>query len=123
MADDSSRAPARHFLETLGDDAFRHLVDAAPDASALWGSLFALAVVSLGLAVPSSPSGIGVYHFALAWALRLLGANAADAAAVAVLTHLGSVLVFVGAGLVSLVADRGGGVDALGEARGEMRRA
>lgn len=94
------------------------LVDAAPEASMLWGSLFVLAVVSVGLAVPSSPSGLGVYHFALAWAARLLGANAADAAAVAVLTHLGSVVVFVGAGVLSLIFDRSRDLGAVEEARG-----
>lgn len=98
------------------------LVDAAPDAPMLWGSLFLLAVVSVGLAVPSSPSGVGVYHFALAWAVRLLGANAADAAAVAVLTHLGSVVVFVSAGLVSLLFDRSRDLGAVEEARGEVMR-
>lgn len=93
------------------------VVHAAPGTNALWGTLFVLAVISIGLAIPSSPSGIGVYHFALMWALRALGAHPADSLAVAVVTHLGSVIVFVGAGVVSLLFDRPRTLDVLDEAR------
>lgn len=83
------------------------LMDLAPEVPAWSGAIFGLVVASMGLALPSSPSGIGVYHFALAFALRAMGADPASAAAVAIVTHLGSVVAFVGGGVVSMLASAG----------------
>lgn len=82
------------------------LIALAPKVPPFSGAVFGLAVLSLGLAIPSTPSGVGVYHWALAFGLRLLGADAAPAAALAIVTHLGSLAVFVAAGLASMVGGR-----------------
>lgn len=74
----------------------------APEVDPWTAAVLSLAAVSFGLAIPSAPSGIGLYHFALAYGLRGIGADPAGAAAVAIVTHLGSVVAFVGAGAVSL---------------------
>lgn len=79
------------------------IADLCPGLEPLSASVLALAAVSLSLAIPSAPSGVGLYHFALAWSLQAIGANAADAAAVAIVTHLGSIVAFVIPGAISLL--------------------
>jgi hypothetical protein len=54
----------------------------------LWWSGFALGVVSLGVALPSAPAGLGVYEAAMVGALTLLGYPPGQAAAVAIIAHL-----------------------------------
>jgi len=53
-----------------------------------WWAGFVLGVVSLGIALPSAPAGIGVYEVAMVGALSLLGVPAAQALAVAIVAHL-----------------------------------
>jgi hypothetical protein len=45
---------------------------------------------------------MGIYYFVTSWAARNLGASAADAAAYATLTHLGTVLSHVTVGALSV---------------------
>jgi uncharacterized membrane protein YbhN (UPF0104 family) len=70
------------------------------------GGLFAGAVVlgaiALGQAAPGVPAGLGLYYFVTSWAARSLGAEPADAAAFATLTHLATVLAQVSVGALSV---------------------
>ena len=65
-----------------------------PESAA--GGALLVAVIAFGQLTPGLPVGAGVYWSLASWAARQLGATAEDAAALAILTHLGS----VGAGLV-----------------------
>ena len=62
-----------------------------------------LGAVSLGMSLPSSPSGVGVYHLVCLYALTALGVDPARAAAFALATHLIGTGVNIGMGLTSLV--------------------
>jgi uncharacterized membrane protein YbhN (UPF0104 family) len=70
------------------------------------GGVFAGAVVlgaiALGQALPGVPAGMGLYYFVTSWVARELGAEAQDAAAFSVLTHLATVLTMVAVGGVSV---------------------
>jgi uncharacterized protein (TIRG00374 family) len=70
------------------------------------GGLFAgtvvLGAIALGQALPGVPAGMGIYYFVTSWAARSLGAPAADAAAFATLTHLGTVFSQVAVGAFSV---------------------
>lgn len=65
-----------------------------------------LAAITLGQLTPGLPVGTGVYVLVCAWGARALGVDAADAAAIAVLTHIGSVLANLGVGLASAARNR-----------------
>lgn len=78
------------------------LLRLCPEVPPFSSAVVALAGLSLGLALPSTPSGVGVYHYAMSFALESIGATPAHAAAAALVTHLGSLVAFVGAGLASL---------------------
>ena len=54
----------------------------------LWWTGFVLGVVSLGIAIPSAPAGLGVYEAAMVAALSFLGYPAGMALAVALVAHL-----------------------------------
>jgi len=54
----------------------------------LWWTGFVLGVVSLGIAIPSAPAGLGVYEAAMVGALSVLGYPAGKALAVALVAHL-----------------------------------
>lgn len=54
----------------------------------LWWTGFVLGVVSLGIAIPSAPAGLGVYEAAMVGALSVLGYPAGTALAVALVAHL-----------------------------------
>lgn len=78
---------------------------------ALWGvgathsfgaAVVVLGAVSLGMSLPSSPSGLGVYHFVCMYALTTLGVDPARAAAFALSTHLLGTSVNIGLGMLSL---------------------
>jgi len=71
------------------------------------GTSFLLcATTFLAIALPSAPSGIGVYHAAVTMLLTTLGAAAPAATAFAVATHLLGLVINVAAGVPSLVALR-----------------
>jgi uncharacterized protein (TIRG00374 family) len=65
-----------------------------------------MAAVNLGMSIPSSPSGVGIYHLVCLATLTALGHTAAQAAAFALSTHLISVFINVGIGLLSLWQSR-----------------
>jgi uncharacterized membrane protein YbhN (UPF0104 family) len=62
-----------------------------------------LTAVTLGQSPPGVPAGLGVYYLACTWSARLLGATAEQAATLAVLTHLTTVLTHMTVGGISLL--------------------
>lgn len=62
-----------------------------------------LGAVSLGMSLPSSPSGVGVYHLVCLYALTSLGVDPARAAAFALATHLIGTSVNIGLGMASML--------------------
>lgn len=83
--------------------------------TALWGvgvdadpfaGVILLAAVTLGQSPPGVPAGMGMYYLSSSWAARLVGATAEQAATIAVLTHLATVLSHLGVGLASLLIRR-----------------
>lgn len=70
-----------------------------PEATWLW-VVFAIAVSSLGVALPSSPAYIGVLEAVLVGALSLFGADEATALAYALVAHA---LYFVVTGVLGLI--------------------
>lgn len=73
----------------------------APTANPLLAALFTLVVLQLGIAIPSSPGRIGVYHYLGIQTLVLLGYWEATAVSFTILLHLISVVLptLIGAGL------------------------
>jgi hypothetical protein len=74
---------------------------------ALSGGALLVAVIAFGQLTPGLPIGAGVYWSLASWAGRQLGASAEDAAALAILTHAGMVVVALAVGAASAVARRG----------------
>jgi glycosyltransferase 2 family protein len=70
------------------------------------GGWLLLAAVTLGQITPGLPIGTGVYFLVCSWGARALGASAAQAAAVAVLTHAATVLANLAVGAVSALRHR-----------------
>jgi hypothetical protein len=68
----------------------------------LWAGPIVLGAIALGQSVLVIPAGTGLYYFVTSWTARALGASAEQAAAYAVLTHLGTILTQMGMGAVSL---------------------
>ncbi|MBS2032625.1 MAG: flippase-like domain-containing protein [Deltaproteobacteria bacterium] len=75
-----------------------------------------LGAVSLGMSIPSSPSGVGVFHLVCVYAMTALGVEAPRAAAFALALHLVGTSVNIGMGLISLMR----GHESLGALRGEQ---
>lgn len=75
------------------------------ERSAAGGALL-VAVITFGQLTPGLPIGTGVYWSLAAWAARELGAAPADAAAVAVLTHAGTVSANLAVGATSALVRR-----------------
>jgi hypothetical protein len=71
------------------------------------GGALLVAVIAFGQFTPGLPIGAGVYWSLSAWAARQLGAGAEDAAALAILTHLGTVAVNLVVGGASALLRRG----------------
>lgn len=53
-----------------------------------WWIGFVLGVISLGIAIPSAPAGLGVYEVAMVGAFSILGVPASQALAIALVAHL-----------------------------------
>ncbi len=68
----------------------------------LLASLLVLTVVHLGLAVPTSPARIGVFHYLCLLSLSVLGVEGSQALAYGFVLHSIVVLPIIGAGLVCL---------------------
>jgi uncharacterized membrane protein YbhN (UPF0104 family) len=104
-------AITRAFLWTLSFQAVAAaayvpvLQQVCPGIPPVSAAVFSFAAVSVGLALPSTPSGIGIYHFAVTTALTSIGATPAQAIAVAIITHLASLAGFVIPGLASIAID------------------
>ena len=78
---------------------------------ALWGvseplswsrAALLLGAISLGMSIPSAPSGVGVYHLVCVGTLGALGVDPIRAAAFALVTHLLSVVTHSGLGALEL---------------------
>jgi hypothetical protein len=85
------------------------------------GGALLVAVIAFGQFTPGLPIGAGVYWSLSAWAARQLGADPEGAAALAILTHLGTVGVNLAVGGVSALLRRGE-VAALFRRRREVER-
>jgi uncharacterized protein (TIRG00374 family) len=72
------------------------LVPIAPHAP-IWWAAFGDAVLAMGIAIPSAPSGLGVFEAALVGALVLLGVSPSAALAYAIMMHF---LQFVQTGII-----------------------
>jgi uncharacterized protein (TIRG00374 family) len=52
-----------------------------------YAGVFVLVVLNVGIAIPSSPGFIGVYHFLVVTALSVFGVSKAEALSIALVTH------------------------------------
>jgi uncharacterized membrane protein YbhN (UPF0104 family) len=68
----------------------------------LFAGIVVLGAIAMGQATPGLPAGTGIYYFVTSWAARNLGASPEDAAAYAMLTHLGTILTQIAVGGVSV---------------------
>lgn len=75
-----------------------------PEAKFVWAT-FSLGALALGVAVPSSPGQIGVYEFAMASALSLVGMPFSLALSYAVVAHAFFLLVTLSLGAYALKRD------------------
>jgi hypothetical protein len=75
-------------------------------AAGLWGGWLLLGALTLGQFTPGLPVGTGVYLLECSWAARALGADDGSAAAVAVLTHVGTFAANLTVGAISAVIHR-----------------
>lgn len=82
-----------------------------PTAPLSW-AVFGIGVMAFGIALPSSPGGIGVFEAAWVGALALCGADPATALAFAIAAHSLSFTIASGCGLVALIREvpRGEGI-------------
>jgi hypothetical protein len=72
---------------------------------AYWWTGFILGIVSLGIAVPSAPAGLGVYEVAMLGALSALGVPAAQGLAVAIVAHVIHITITGVIGGIALIRD------------------
>lgn len=70
-----------------------------------WWIGFVLGVISLGIAIPSAPAGLGVYEVAMVGAFSLLGVSASKALAIALVAHLINITITGFFGLYGLFRD------------------
>jgi hypothetical protein len=76
-----------------------YIMLAAVGGSASWlASVFLLVVLMLGIAVPSSPGRVGVYHYLVVLALSVFGVDQATAVSYAILLHFITILLPAGIG-------------------------
>jgi hypothetical protein len=74
--------------------------------SGLWGGWLLLGALTLGQFTPGLPVGTGVYLLVCSWAARALGADDGSAAAIAVLTHVGTFAANLTVGAISALIHR-----------------
>jgi hypothetical protein len=67
-----------------------------------YAPLFLVVVSNLGLAVPSSPGGVGVAHFLYVASLSVFGVSKSSGVALAIVMHGVGFILVVGIGLVAL---------------------
>ena len=75
-------------------------------AVGLLSGVVVLAAITLGQSPPGVPAGLGMYYLSASWAARALGATAEQAATIAVLTHLATVISHAGVGFTSLLVKK-----------------
>ncbi|ACL66845.1 conserved hypothetical protein [Anaeromyxobacter dehalogenans 2CP-1] len=92
-------------------------------ADPLAGGAVILALVTFGQLTPGLPVGTGVYYALAALGARRLGADPADAAALAVLTHAATVLTLLAVGAASAAVRRDALREVLRRARAARRGA
>lgn len=63
-----------------------------PKSEPVWAA-FSLAVVALGIAVPSSPGNVGVLELAMVWALSFFQADTSTSTALAVTVHFSNFII------------------------------
>jgi uncharacterized protein (TIRG00374 family) len=81
--------------------AVNYLVLGAVGAAYSWlAALFLLAVLQLGIAIPSSPGRVGVYHYLAVQALAVFAVSQSTSVSYAVLLHLISVILPAALGMV-----------------------
>jgi uncharacterized protein (TIRG00374 family) len=73
------------------------------DAMPTGTTLVLVAAILFAIAIPSAPSSVGVFHAATTFVLVGLGAPAAQAAALALVTHAIGVITFIPLGMVALM--------------------
>jgi len=76
------------------------LLGAVGERPSVLAALFLLVVLQLGIAVPSSPGRLGVFHYLCVQALAVFGVNGPNALSYAVILHLISVVVPMALGTV-----------------------
>ena len=76
------------------------LLGAMGQQPAVLTALFLLVVLQLGVAIPSSPGRLGVYHYLCVQALAVFGVNGPEALSYAVILHLISVILPVALGAI-----------------------
>lgn len=87
--------------------AVNYILLAAVGAPLSWiAALFLLVVLMLGIAVPSSPGRVGVYHYLAVQALAVLDVDQATALSLAIILHL--ITVLLPAAIGALLAWRSG---------------
>jgi glycosyltransferase 2 family protein len=74
--------------------------------SGLLGGGLVLGAISLGQLTPALPIGPGLHYAIAAWAARALGVEAAEAAALAALSHAATVVGHLAVGTVTALANR-----------------
>jgi hypothetical protein len=72
----------------------------------LLGGGLVLGAISLGQLTPALPIGPGLHYAIAAWAARALGVEAAEAAALAALSHAATVVGHLAVGTVTALANR-----------------
>jgi uncharacterized protein (TIRG00374 family) len=70
-----------------------------------WWVGFLLGVVSLGIALPSAPAGLGVYEVAMVGGFSLLGVPTSVALAIALVTHLLQITITGSIGMYGIFRD------------------
>jgi hypothetical protein len=91
---------------SAGALAYGLALDALGARAGIAGGGLVLVAITFGQLTPGLPIGLGVHYFVVAWAARQLGVAAADAAALAALSHAATAATHVALGLGSAVVRR-----------------
>jgi uncharacterized protein (TIRG00374 family) len=70
-----------------------------------WWIPFVLGVISIGIALPSAPAGLGVYEIAMVGAFSLLGVPTSQALGIAVVSHLVNIVITSFIGVIGIFQD------------------
>lgn len=70
-----------------------------------WWIPFILGVISIGIALPSAPAGLGVYEVAMVGAFSLLGVPTSQALGIAIVSHLINIVITSFIGIYGIFQD------------------